>query len=264
MVKFLSKKSIIILILSLGTISVAEEIKLKDESSQSNLVQKTIVGCEEGEGVAKQNRDLEEIKKQLAFILKKLSELENKDDSKEKREDISNIKNCLSQLTEEKKSKERAKRRVYKKKKYSRYKKDYTVVVVEKGDRLSDYAKKYYGDKRKYYRIYKANRDKIAEDMKLSIGDVIIIPLSSNYKHKRFKRVKHIIKKKKTIPTKYIPKESLDKYPMAKIFTESNEEIEPTINKVEPTINKIEMLEEPVFVDDDKIDNSGFLPLDDN
>jgi len=261
-VKFLSKKSIIILILSLGTISVAEEIKLKDESYKSDLIQKDIVGCKEGGEVAKQNRDLKEIKKQLAFILKKLSELENKADSKEKSKDISNIKNCLSQLTEEKKSKERAKR-VYKKKRYQKYKKDYTVVVVEKGDRLSDYAKKYYGDKRKYYRIYRANRDKIAEDMKLSIGDVIIIPLSPNYKHKRFKRVKHIAKKKKTIPTKYIPEESLDKYPMAKIFTESNEEVETTPN-VEPTQTKIEMLEEPVFVDEDQIDNSGFIPLDEN
>jgi len=246
-IKVLSKKSIIILMLTFGTISVADEIKLIDESGKSDLVQKDIVGCDEGEIVAKQNRDLDEIKKQLAFILKKLSELENRSDSKEKSKDISNIKNCLSQLTEEKKSKER----VQKHKKHKKHKKDHTVVVVEKGDRLSDYAKKYYGDKRKYYRIYRANRDKIAEDMKLTIGDIIIIPLSRNYKYKKFKKIKHITKKKKTIPKKYIVKEPINKYPMAKIFTE-------------PKNNQIEMLEEPVFVDDDKIDNSGFLPLDDN
>ncbi|HHC11169.1 MAG TPA: hypothetical protein ENK79_00880, partial [Campylobacterales bacterium] len=109
MIKFLSKKSIIVLILSFATISVAENIRLTDESSKSNLVQKDIVGCDEGEIVAKQNRDLDEIKKQLAFILKKLSQLENRDDTKQKSKDISNIKNCLSQLTEEKKTKEEQK-----------------------------------------------------------------------------------------------------------------------------------------------------------
>jgi len=243
-IKVLSKKSIMILMLTFGTMGIADEIKLIDESGKSNLVQKDIVGCDEGEIVAKQNRDLEEIKKQLAFILKKLSELENKADSEEKSKDISNIKNCLSQLTEEKKIKEKAKKK-------KKYKKDHTVVVVEKGDRLSDYAKKYYGDKRKYYRIYRANRDKIAEDMKLTIGDIIIIPLSPDYKYKKFKKIKHVRKKKRTIPKKYIVKEPITKYPMAKVFTE-------------PKNSQIEMLDEPVFVDDDKIDNTGFLPLDDN
>ncbi|HHD80972.1 MAG TPA: hypothetical protein ENK99_05195 [Campylobacterales bacterium] len=252
MIKFLSKKSIIVLILSFATISVAENIKLTDESSKSNLVQKDIVGCDEGEIVAKQNRDLDEIKKQLAFILKKLSQLENRDDTKQKSKDISNIKNCLSQLTEEKKTKEEQK---IKRNRVKKKIKDHTVVVVERGDRLSDYAKKYYGDKKKYYRIYRANRDKIARDMKLTIGDIIIIPLSPSYKYKKFKRIKHVAKKKKTIPQKFIVKEPIEKYPMAKIFTKP---------APKPKENRIDMLEDPVFVDDEKIDNSGFLPLDDN
>ena len=105
-IKVLSKKSIIILILIFATISRAEDIKLIDKSNESNLVQKNIVGCDEGEIVAKQNRDLDEIKKQLAFILKKLAELDNKKNTKQKSRDISNIKNCLSKLTKEKKTKE--------------------------------------------------------------------------------------------------------------------------------------------------------------
>jgi len=240
-IKILSKKSIVILILLFGTIAMSEDIKLIDESGNGNLVQKEIIGCDENGIIAKQNRDLDEIKRQLAFILKKLSELENKENTKQKSRDISNIKNCLSELTKEKKSKERVKK----------HKKDHTVVVAERGDRLSDYAQKYYGDKRKYYRIYRANRDKIAEDLKLTIGDIIVIPLSPNYKYKKFKRVKHIVKRKKTIPKKYIVKEPITKYPMTKIFTK-------------PKNSQIEMLDEPIFVDDEKIDNSGFLPLDDN
>jgi len=245
-IKVLSKKSIIILILIFATISRAEDIKLIDKSNESNLVQKNIVGCDEGEIVAKQNRDLDEIKKQLAFILKRLAELDNKKNTKQKSRDISNIKNCLSKLTKEKKTKERMEAKRDRKRK-----KDHTVVVVEKGDRLSDYAQKYYGDKKKYFRIYRANRDKIAEDLKLIIGDIIIIPLSPNYKYKKFKKIKHVVKKKKTIPKKFIVKEPVPKYPMANIFTKPKE-------------NQVDMLEEPIFVDDDKIDNSGFLPLDDN
>jgi len=259
-IKVLSRKSIIILVLTFGTMSVADEIKLIDESGKSDLVQKDIVGCDEGEIVAKQNRDLDEIKKQLAFILKKLSQLENKTDSKEKSKDISNIKNCLSQLTEEKKTKERVKKR-------KRVKKDHTVVVVESGDRLSDYAKKYYGDKRKYYKIYRANRDKIAEDMKLTIGDIIIIPLSSHYKYKKFKRIKHIAKRKKTIPKRYIVKEPKPIYkPLTQIPKEAKPIYKQPLTPIpqESKINQIEMLDEPIFVDDDKIDNTGFLPLDDN
>jgi LysM repeat protein len=247
-IEVLSKKSLIILMLAFGTMSIAEDIKLVDESGKSNLVQKEIVGCDES--LVKQNRDLDEIKKQLAFILKKLSQLENKDDTKQKSKDISNIKNCLSQLTKEKKTKEK---KEIKRKKFKKQKKDHTIVVVERGDSLSSYAKKYYGDKKKYYRIYRANKDKIAEDLQLIIGDIIIIPLSPNYKYKKFKRIKHVVKKKKTIPKKFIVKKPITKYPMAKIFT-----------KPKSNANKIDMLDEPIFVDDENIDNSGFLPLDDN
>ena len=248
MIKILSKKSIVILILLFGTIAMSEDIKLIDKSNRSNLVQKEIVGCDENGIIAKQNRDLDEIKKQLAFILKKLSELENKENTKQKSRDISNIKNCLSELTKEKKSREIVNRV----KRVKKHKKDHTVVVVERGDRLSDYAKKYYGDKRKYYRIYKANRDKIAKDMKITIGDIIIIPLSSSYKYKKFRRIKHIVKKKKTIPKRYIVKEPTPRY---STFTQIPQESKT---------NQIEMLDEPIFVDDEQIDNSGFLPLDDN
>jgi hypothetical protein len=256
---------------------MGEEIKLIDESNKSDLVQKKILGCSEDPRVEQQNRDLVEIKKQLALIMKKLSDLETKKDSKEKSKDISNIKNCLSKLTKEKDEKEKEvknkvetkKKREVKKKK----KRDHIVVIVRKGDRLSDYAKRYYGDKRKYYRIYRANRDKIAEDFQLIVGDRIIIPLSPHYKYKKFKRVKHIPKKKKKVvkkqqqhhkAKKIKQKESLENipvaetvpieensYPMAKIFTA-------------PKKDKIEMLEEPVFVDDEKIDTSDFIPLDNN
>jgi hypothetical protein len=274
MIKEISKKTFTLLILTLSySVGLsAENIKLVDESNSTKLTQTKIVGCGENPSIEQQNRDLDEIKKQLAFILKKLSELENKKDSEQKRKDISNIKNCLSKITKEKNSKEK---KVKKKKK----KPDYIVVTVKRGDRLSDYAKKYYGDKRKYYRIYKANRDKIAEDYQLIVGDKIIIPLSPHYKYKKFKKIKHVRRKKpkkkiikhKTPPKKeieitnnsnidnsmisneeiIIQDNSLDKYPMAKIFTTKKKD-------------KLDMLEEPVFVDDERIDTKKVIPLDDN
>ncbi|NOZ91007.1 MAG: LysM peptidoglycan-binding domain-containing protein [Epsilonproteobacteria bacterium] len=258
MIEVLSKKGLIVLMLTFSMTSMAEEsIKLVDESGKSDLVQKEIVGCGENSRLEQQNRDLDEIKKQLAFILKKLSELETKKDTKQKSKDISNIKNCLSKLTKEKNVKENEEKKETKKKTPP---KDHIVVVVKKGDRLSDYAKKYYGDKRKYYKIYRANRDKIAEDLQLIVGDRIIIPLSPHYKYKKFKKIKHIIKKKPVTPKKTIKekpkevkktKESIEDYPMAKIFTM-------------PKKTEVDMLEEPVFIDDEPVDNSDFIPLDDN
>jgi hypothetical protein len=245
MIKVLSKKGLILLMLVFGMTSMAEEsIKLVDESGKSDLVQKEIVGCDENSKIEKQNRDLNEIKEQLAFILKKLSELEKRKDTEQKSKDISNIKNCLSQLTKEKNKKERQNST-------QKPQKDHIVVTVKKGDRLSDYAQKYYGDKRKYYRIYRANRDKIAEDLQLIVGDRIIIPLSPNYKYKKFKKIKHVAKKRITPKKQTTQKESLDNYPMAKIFTT-------------PKKSEVDMLEEPVFVDDETIDTSSFIPLDDN
>jgi len=54
---------------------------------------------------------------------------------------------------------------------------DYVIIEVQNGESLSKYAKKYYGDNRQYYRIYKANKDKIPPNMEIIIGSHLKIPL---------------------------------------------------------------------------------------
>ncbi|HHD75316.1 MAG TPA: hypothetical protein ENK95_00665 [Campylobacterales bacterium] len=51
------------------------------------------------------------------------------------------------------------------------------VVEVQRNESLSTYAQAYYNDNRQYYKIYKANKDKIPENMILVIGDRLTIPL---------------------------------------------------------------------------------------
>jgi len=55
---------------------------------------------------------------------------------------------------------------------------DYVLIEVQKGESLSSYAEAFYGDQNKYYRIYKANRNRISKNMEVIIGDRLIIPLN--------------------------------------------------------------------------------------
>jgi len=222
------------------------DIVLTDDSNNANIVQKDIVGCEENSTPKQQKKDIAEIKSQLTDILKKLSAMEQETDANIRNKQISNIKDCITKL--DKKTKK------------------YIIVKVKSGDRLSDYAKKYYGSKRKYYRIYRANRDKIKRDLQLRVGDRIIIPLSKNYKYKKFKkrhrvkhrRVKHIRHQPKnkilTKPREMIIEEPKIEYAVAKYISKSAED------------STVKMLDEVVYIDDDNkpTDNSGFIPLDEN
>ena len=51
------------------------------------------------------------------------------------------------------------------------------IIEVQSNESLSTYAQAYYNDNTKYYRIYKANRDKIPKSLMIVIGDRLRIPL---------------------------------------------------------------------------------------
>jgi hypothetical protein len=54
---------------------------------------------------------------------------------------------------------------------------DSLVIEVQKNESLSTYAEAYYGDNRKYYRIFQANKHILPTSMILTIGDRLTIPL---------------------------------------------------------------------------------------
>jgi hypothetical protein len=51
------------------------------------------------------------------------------------------------------------------------------LIEVQKNESLSTYAEAYYGDNRKYYRIFQANKHILPASMILTIGDRLTIPL---------------------------------------------------------------------------------------
>ena len=203
---------------SLGTNGLAEEleIKLVDESGNAGLSQGPIEGCDDEkkeEHTCSKGEDeviLHKLPTSIQFTdHKQVSDLENRLRSvmnelsalkKEKSQNLktiarlnSMIETLSSQKSDDSKKKivetgikeivieteQRRKRLPIAKdikvlEEYS----DYVIIEVQNGESLSKYAKKYYGDNRQYYKIYKANKDKIPANMEIIIGSHLKIPLN--------------------------------------------------------------------------------------
>ena len=232
---------ILSIILTINSLIAKESIILVDNSKKGNLTQKEIKGCDELI-VKEQKRDIEHIKHQLSIILKKLSEIEKEKNISIKSRKIRNIRKSIKRVNRHRKNG------------------TYITIRVKRGDRLADYAKKYYGNSRLYYKIYRANRDKIGKDLKLRVGDRIIIPIDKHYKYKKFKhRKQKRVKEDKDIeiastPIEYRKTVPVVNYSRAKFISPNRD-------------RDIEILDEPVYIDDEnskKIDTSDFIPLDEN
>jgi len=218
------------------------DIVLKDDSHKSTLVQKNITGCIDDNIILKQKKQIRELKRELKRVLVKLSKMEK---------EINYTKKHKTQTKRKPKKRKRVKKHRNKTTTINRdyLKGEYIIVRVKRGDTLSKYAKKYYGDRSKYYRIYRANRDKIGRDLMLHIGDKIIIPLKDN-SEKSYKNLKNI---KKYNPNQeyYIPTYNT---PL------------PTPKPTDNTENKLKMLDEVVYIDDNKNGQQDviFIPLEEN
>jgi len=135
----------------------------------------------------------EEIKTQLSTILNELNKL--KKEQKADRATIKQLHNLITLLSDKKltsgnkiksgiqnitkkQSKSRTATIIRKKiKEISRTTKE-VVVEVQQNESLSTYAQAFYGDNTKYYKIYKANRDKVNKNMQIIIGQQLSIPLN--------------------------------------------------------------------------------------
>ena len=135
-----------------------------------------------------------EIKEQLLDIIKELEQL--KQEQKENRETIKELKSLVKVLSEKKSHKKVAllKKGINKLQKRKSPKSEATlirkpikeisrtdkeiIVEVQSNESLSTYAQAYYGNNRLYYRIYKANKDKIPSNLQITIGSHLRIPLN--------------------------------------------------------------------------------------
>ena len=225
---------ILSIFLTMSSLMAKGNIVLIDDSKKGGLIQDRIKGCDE-RLIKEQTKDIVHIKHQLSSILKKLSKIEREKNGILKSRKIRKIR----------KSKKRVSRH--------RKKGKYIIVKVKKGDRLADYAKKYYGNSKLYYKIYRANRDKIGDDLRLKVGDRIIIPIDKKHKDKKKRKDR---KKRRVIrdieivnPIYDIPKVN---YSRAKLISPNRD-------------SYINMLDEPVYIDEDnRMDTSDFIPLDEN
>ena len=142
--------------------------------------------------------DLQGIKNQLASILTELNKL--KEQRAKDQETISKLQKMIEVLSDKKSTTADQKSNVVKReiqtivqtsvpKKKSKFipkeikiveeHEDYVLIEVQKNESLSSYAEAFYGDKTKYYQIYKANRDKIPSNLEVIIGTILKIPLNN-------------------------------------------------------------------------------------
>jgi hypothetical protein len=145
--------------------------------------------------------DSNEIKEQLKSILAELSALKQK--QKANKSTITELRSLVKVLSDKKPIKAKEKLKLVKTtikkiqpKKSKVYKQtlirkpikevevydDHVVIEVQNNESLSTYAQVYYNDNTQYYRIYKANKDKINKNLQIIIGDRLIIPGASSYK----------------------------------------------------------------------------------
>ena len=150
------------------------------------------------------DNEREQIKMQLANILSELNSL--KKAQKADRETIKELKGVISDLSPRKKlpmpqikseqltivkkvikekiekitpKKSQSKSPTLIRKRIKEISRTDTAVVIEvqRDESLSTYAEAYYGDNRKYYRIFQANKHILPASMILTIGDRLTIPL---------------------------------------------------------------------------------------
>jgi predicted nuclease with TOPRIM domain len=145
--------------------------------------------------------DANEIKDQLSTILNELSAL--KAEQKANRSTIKELRSLVKVLSDKETHPAKHKMATVKKriKKMSKkVPKQYTttrirrpikeievydnhvLIEVQNNESLSTYAQAYYHDNTQYYKIYKANQDKIGKDLQIIIGDKLIIPNTGSYK----------------------------------------------------------------------------------
>ncbi|CAA6820933.1 MAG: Unknown protein [uncultured Sulfurovum sp.] len=148
----------------------------------------------------KNDDEREQIKMQLANILAELNHL--KTAQKADRETIKQLKTVISELSPKLKiekekelivskqviqekikritpklSKSKVPTLIDKKIKEISRTPNSVTIEVQRNESLSTYAEAYYGDNRKYYRIFQANKHILPASMILTIGDILTIPL---------------------------------------------------------------------------------------
>ncbi len=140
------------------------------------------------------DKDIENLKKKLNKVMQELAKLKkDREHDKQIIEKLSHLVEIISKeksIQEKKLTLKRGIENIVKKnikKRRTKYipKKikilekydDHVVIEVQSGESLSSYAEAFYNNRNLYYRIYKANKNRINKNLDVMIGDHLIIPL---------------------------------------------------------------------------------------
>ncbi len=145
------------------------------------------------------DKDIENLKKKLNEVMKELARL--KKDREHDKKIIEKLSKLIEVISKEKSSQKKkltlkrgieniVKKNIKKRKtKYIPRKikilekyDDHLVIEVQSGESLSSYAEAFYNNRNLYYRIYKANKNRINKNLDVMIGDHLIIPLDKPLK----------------------------------------------------------------------------------
>ncbi len=160
-----------VILSKLPTSQQLEETNLEDEDARESMKNQLASILAELSQLKKEQRANRATIQQLKDIIKVLSDKKAKSTPSK----ITMVKRDLKEIIP-KKSKTATLIR-HKIKEISRNEHS-AIIEVQKNESLSTYAQAYYNDNTKYYKIYKANRDKIPESMMIVIGTRLTIPLN--------------------------------------------------------------------------------------
>jgi len=176
-----SKKPVDAIILSkLPTSSQLSEIDLEDEKDSKSVQAQLISVIEELSQLKKEQRADRNTIKELKALVKILSEKKTYPPQKQITTVKKRIQNITRKHTKTPKrfTATRIKRPINEVEVHS----NYVVIEVQNNESLSTYAQVYYKDNTKYYKIYKANKNKINKNLQIVIGDRLVIPDARSYK----------------------------------------------------------------------------------
>jgi hypothetical protein len=177
-----SKKPADAIILSkLPTSNQLSEVDLEDDKESKSIQIQLISVIEELSQLKKEQRADRNTIKELKKLVKVLSEKQIYTAENKK----SIVKKSIQKITKKyqvKTPKRFTATRIRKAIKEVEVYNDHVVIQVQNNESLSTYAQVYYNDNTKYYRIYKANKNKINKNLQIVIGDRLIIPGASSYK----------------------------------------------------------------------------------
>ena len=165
-----SKKPEDAILSKLPTSQQLSETDLEDEKDSEKIKNKLVDIIEELKQLKQeQKKNLATIKK-LRGLVKVLS------DKKPTKTKMATIKKGIQSISSKQSAKKGVTRIRKPIKEISRNDNE-VVIEVQNNESLSTYAQAFYNDNTKYYKIYKANKDKIPENLQIVIGMHLRIPL---------------------------------------------------------------------------------------